>query len=122
MIVDFSKVQYKNFRWLKKKQTDHFLTQNSSFQIESKTGFKNNLYFQECRRYSIPEFHYPVYNKNGESYSYITKRKVRRKKQKTGQKSITVKAAKYVQDFAIAITFSSGKTKLVDFFLYLKNM
>ena len=43
------------------------------------------------------------------------KRKVRRNKQKTGQKSLTVKTAKYIQDFAIAVTFSTGNYKLIDF-------
>lgn len=36
-------------------------------------------------------------------------------KQKTEQKALTIKAAKYIQDFKIAIVFSNHKTKLVDF-------
>jgi len=43
------------------------------------------------------------------------KGKVRRHKQKAEQESLAITSAKYVQDFLIAITFSNGKTKLVDF-------
>jgi hypothetical protein len=40
---------------------------------------------------------------------------VRHHKQKVEQKNLVVQSAKYVQDFLIAIVFTNGKTKLVDF-------
>jgi hypothetical protein len=43
------------------------------------------------------------------------KSKVRGHRQKTEQKDLAIKSAKYVQDFLIAITTTNGKTKLVDF-------
>jgi len=43
------------------------------------------------------------------------KGKLRSHKQKAGQKSLTIKAATYIQDFKIAIVFSNDETKLVDF-------
>jgi len=43
------------------------------------------------------------------------KGKVRRHKEKIEQKGLGIKSAKYVQKFLIAITFTNGKTKLVDF-------
>jgi hypothetical protein len=43
------------------------------------------------------------------------KSKVRGRKQKTEQENLAVESAKYVQDFLIAINFTNGKTKLVDF-------
>jgi hypothetical protein len=43
------------------------------------------------------------------------KGKVRRHKQKAEQESLVITSARYVQDFLIAITFSNGKTRLVDF-------
>ena len=51
----------------------------------------------------------------GKAIHISQKRKVRRNKQKTQQKNITVKAAKYIQDFAIVVTFSTGNYKLIDF-------
>lgn len=43
------------------------------------------------------------------------KSKVRSRKQKIEPKSIGIKSAKYVQDFVIALSFTNGKTRLVDF-------
>jgi hypothetical protein len=43
------------------------------------------------------------------------KRKVRSRSQKTQEKNITVTAARYISDFSVAITFSSGITQLVNF-------
>ena len=40
---------------------------------------------------------------------------MRHHKQKTEQKNLAVKSARYVQDFSIAITFTNGETKLIDF-------
>lgn len=40
---------------------------------------------------------------------------MRRHKKKNEQKGLVVQSAKYVQDFLIAITFSDGKTKVLDF-------
>lgn len=43
------------------------------------------------------------------------KSKVRNHKQKTAQEDLAIISAKYVQEFSIAIQFSTGKKKLVDF-------
>lgn len=43
------------------------------------------------------------------------KRKMRRHHQKDRETTLMILAARYVNDFSIAITFSSGKTKLIDF-------
>lgn len=43
------------------------------------------------------------------------KGKVRRHKQKAEQESIAIISAKYIQDFTIAISFTNGETRLVDF-------
>ena len=40
---------------------------------------------------------------------------MRRHKQKTEPKILLIKSAKYINDFTIAISFTNGKTKLVDF-------
>lgn len=49
------------------------------------------------------------------------KSKVGNHKQKTEQKSLDIKAARYVQDFKIAIVFSNRETKLVDFLLLFQK-
>lgn len=41
--------------------------------------------------------------------------KVRNHSQKNKQENITVIAARYIIDFSIAVTFSSGRTQLVNF-------
>jgi hypothetical protein len=41
--------------------------------------------------------------------------KVRGRKQKIEQKDLAVASAKYVQNFTIAVDFTNGKTKLIDF-------
>ena len=43
------------------------------------------------------------------------KGKVRSHKQKAKQESLAIISAKYIQDFTIAISFTNGETKLVDF-------
>jgi hypothetical protein len=43
------------------------------------------------------------------------KRKVRSRSQKAQEENITIVAARYVNDFSIALTFSSGATQLVNF-------
>jgi transcription termination factor Rho len=40
---------------------------------------------------------------------------VRRHKQKTEEEIVAIKSAKYLYDFTIAISFTNGKTKPVDF-------
>jgi len=42
-------------------------------------------------------------------------RRVRNNKAKAKEKVISVKAAKYVKDFLIAITFNTGEERLIDF-------
>jgi hypothetical protein len=49
------------------------------------------------------------------------KGKMRRHKQKAEQKDLSIVSAKYVQDFIIAITFSNGKTNVVDFLPLFQN-
>lgn len=49
------------------------------------------------------------------------KSKVRRHKKKTRQEELAVKSARYIQGYSVAITFTNGKTKLIDFLpLFLK--
>ncbi len=43
------------------------------------------------------------------------KSKVRRNKQKAQESNITIKSAKYIRDFMIALTFTNSETKLFDF-------
>ncbi len=43
------------------------------------------------------------------------KSKVRRNKEKVAQENLMVSSAKYFHDFTIAISFTNGKTSLVDF-------
>lgn len=43
------------------------------------------------------------------------KRKVRNHPKKNKEENITVTAARYISDFSIAVSFSSGKTQLVNF-------
>ncbi|HEY9342136.1 MAG TPA: hypothetical protein VIQ23_11175 [Hanamia sp.] len=43
------------------------------------------------------------------------KGKVRRHKQKTEKEILIINSAKYINGFTIAISFTNGKTKLVDF-------
>lgn len=43
------------------------------------------------------------------------KRKMRNRSQKAQEENITIVAARYISDFSIAITFSSGITELVNF-------
>ncbi len=49
------------------------------------------------------------------NFSPTKKSKVRGYQQKTEQKSLTINAGKYVQDFMIALSFNNGERKLVDF-------
>lgn len=43
------------------------------------------------------------------------KRKVRSDSKKTKEEDITILAARYISDFSIAVSFSSGRTQLVNF-------
>lgn len=43
------------------------------------------------------------------------KRRVRSDSKENKEENVTVIAARYLNDFSIAVTFSSGKTKLVNF-------
>jgi hypothetical protein len=43
------------------------------------------------------------------------KRKVRSDSKKTKEENITVVAARYISDFSIAVSFSTGRTQLVNF-------
>ncbi len=51
----------------------------------------------------------------GNSVHPSQKRKVRSHSQKNKEENITVLAARYINDFSIAISFSSGQTQLVNF-------
>ncbi|WP_276501339.1 DUF2442 domain-containing protein [Terrimonas pollutisoli] len=51
----------------------------------------------------------------GNSVHLSQKRKVRSDSKKAKEENITVLAARYISDFSIAVTFSSGRTQLVNF-------
>lgn len=48
-------------------------------------------------------------------YSPVKKSRMRRHKQKTEKETLIINSAKYINDFTIAISFTNGKTKLIDF-------
>ncbi len=52
----------------------------------------------------------------GVSIHLQQKSKLRRNQTKVRQEKITVTDAKYLQDFFIAVTFSTGETQMIDFF------
>lgn len=59
----------------------------------------------------------------GNSTHLSQKPKVRSDSKKTKEENITVLAARYISDFSIAVTFSSGRTQLVNFLpLFEKNV
>jgi len=51
----------------------------------------------------------------GDGVHLSQKRKMRNRSQKAKEENITIVAARYISDFSLAITFSSGITELVNF-------